>query len=66
VHEVGCEDATGLRGQELSPGRAGPAGHRIDPGVMQDPPHRGGRDPVAKLDELATGAEIMDQLFTAP
>ena len=25
----------------------------IDPGGMQDLPHRGGRDPVAELDEFA-------------
>jgi hypothetical protein len=48
VHEVSCEDAAGLRGQELPPGRAGPAGRRIDPGVMQDLPHRGSRDPVTE------------------
>ncbi len=31
VHEVGCEDAAGLRRQELLPGRAGPAGRRTHP-----------------------------------
>ncbi len=51
--QAACEDAAGLRGQELPPGRAGPAGRRIDPGVVQDLPHCGHRDPVAELDELA-------------
>lgn len=31
MDEVGCEDAAGLRGQELLPGRPGPAGRVIDP-----------------------------------
>src|SRR5215831_13157777 len=33
-------------------------GARIDPGVMQDLPHRGRRDPVAELDELALHAPV--------
>jgi hypothetical protein len=36
VDEVGGEDAAGLRGQELRPGRARAAGRGIDPGVVQD------------------------------
>ena len=51
----GCR---GLRGQELLPRRARPAGRGIDPGVMQDLPHRGRRDPVAELDELALHAPV--------
>jgi hypothetical protein len=30
VDEVGREDRVGLRGQELSPGRPGPSGRRIE------------------------------------
>src|SRR5215470_17413193 len=37
--------------------QAGPAG-RTDPGVMQDLPHRGRRDRVAELDELALHAPV--------
>jgi hypothetical protein len=53
VDEVGGEDAAGLRGQELPPGRARAAGRGIDPGVVQDLPHRGGGDRVAEPDQLA-------------
>jgi hypothetical protein len=56
MDEIGREDAAGLRGQELLPGRARTAGRRIDPGVMQDLSHRGRRDPVAELDEFALHA----------
>jgi hypothetical protein len=53
VDEAGGEDAAGLRGQELPPGGAGPAGRWVDPRVLQDVPPRGRRDPVAELDQLA-------------
>jgi len=48
VDEVDCEDAAGLRGQELLPGRARAAGRGIDPGGAQNLPHRGRGDLVAK------------------
>ena len=53
MDEVGRKDAAGLRGQELLPGRAAAAGCGIDPGGMQDLPHRGCCDRVAELDEFA-------------
>ena len=53
VDEVGGEEAAGLRGQELPPGRAGTAWRGIDPGIVQDLPHRGGCDRVAEPDQLA-------------
>jgi hypothetical protein len=53
VNEIDREDAAGLRGQELLPGRTSAAGRGIDPGVMQDLPYRGGSDLVAEPDELA-------------
>ena len=53
VDEVDRENAAGLRGQELLPGRTSMAGCRVDPGSMQDLPHRGGCDRVAELDEFA-------------
>ena len=56
--KVGRENAAGLRGQELLPGRARAAGCGVDPGVMQDLPHRGGGDPVAELDEFALHAPV--------
>ena len=48
----------GLRGQELLPGRALPAGCGIDPGIVQDLPHRGCCDRVAESDELALHASV--------
>jgi hypothetical protein len=42
-----------LGGQELPPGRAHAVGRGIDPGVVQDLPHRGGGDRVAGPDQLA-------------
>jgi hypothetical protein len=56
--EVDREDRVGLRGQELSPGRAGPAGSGIDPGGLQDLPHRRRGDPMAEADQLALDASI--------
>jgi hypothetical protein len=38
VGEVDGEDGVGLCGQELSPGRTGPAGRGIESGVLQDRP----------------------------
>jgi hypothetical protein len=58
VHEIGREDAAGLGGQEVLPGRAAAAGRRIDPGVVQDLPDRGGGDLVAEPDELASHAPV--------
>ncbi len=58
LDEAGCKDATGLGGQELLSGRAGAAGRGVDPGVMQDLPHGGGSDRVAKLDGLALDAPV--------
>ena len=52
VDEVDGDDAAGLGGKELLPGRAGPAGRGTDPGVVQDLPDRGRRDPVAEPDEF--------------
>src|SRR5512142_2444672 len=53
MDEVDREDAVGLHGQELLPRRAGAAGRGVDPGGMQDLPHRGGRDRMAEPDEFA-------------
>ncbi len=58
MDEIGRENAVGLRGQELLPGRARPAGRRVDPGIVQDLPHRGAGDWVAELDELALHAPV--------
>ena len=53
VDGIGRENAAGLYGQELLPRRTRTARCGVDPGVMQDLPHRGGRDAVAELDEFA-------------
>jgi len=47
-----------LRGRELLPGRARAARCGIDPGVVQDLPHRGGGDRVTGLDEFALHAPV--------
>ena len=52
VDEVGGDDAAGLGGQELLPGRAGAAGRGTDPRGVQDLPDRGGGDPVAEPEQL--------------
>jgi hypothetical protein len=52
VDEVDGEDAAGLGGQELLPGRARAAGCGADPGVMHDLPDRGGSDRVAEPAEF--------------
>jgi hypothetical protein len=38
VGEIHGEDRVGLRGQELSPGRAGSSGRRIQAGALEDLP----------------------------
>ena len=53
MDEIGRENAAGLHGQELLPRRTRTTRCGVDPGVMQDLPHRGGRDGVAELDEFA-------------
>ena len=58
VREVHGEDRSGLRGQELSPGRPGPVRRGVDPGGLQDRPHGGGGDRVAEPDQLALDASI--------
>jgi hypothetical protein len=58
VDEVDGADAAGLGGKELLPGRAGSAGRGTDPGVVQDLPGRGRRDPVAEPDELPLDAAV--------
>ena len=50
MDKVDGNDAAGLRGQEVLPGRARAAGRGADPGIAQDPPRRGGCDLVAEPD----------------
>src|ERR1035441_4446001 len=52
VDEIDRDNAAGLRGQELLPGRACTAGRRVDPGIMPDLPHRGAGAWGAELAEL--------------
>jgi len=58
MDEIDRDYAAGLRGQELLPGRARAAGCGVDPGIMQDLPHRRGSDRVAELDEFALHAPV--------
>lgn len=52
--EVHLRATKGLCGQELPPGRPGPAGRRIDAGGVEDLPHRGGCDRVAQPGQPAS------------
>jgi hypothetical protein len=56
--EIYREDAAGLRGEELLPGRARTAGCGADPGVVQDLPDRRGSDRVAEFHEFALHAPV--------
>jgi hypothetical protein len=58
VDEVDGDDAAGLSGQELLPGRAGAAGRGIDSGIVQDLPDREGGDRVAEPDQLASHSPV--------
>jgi hypothetical protein len=53
VHEIDGEDALGLGGEELLPCRARTGRRRVDPGRVQDLPHRRGAGLVAEFDQLA-------------
>jgi hypothetical protein len=55
--EVDREDRVGLRGEELSPGRAGGSRGGVETGTLEDRPDGGGGDPVAEADELALDGE---------
>ncbi|MEV6712818.1 TRIC cation channel family protein [Lentzea sp. NPDC051208] len=58
VEEVRRDDALGLGGEELPPGRAITAWCRIDARVMQDPPDRRGRDVVVEAGQLAMNPPV--------
>jgi hypothetical protein len=58
VGEVDRKDRMGLRGEELSPGRAGPSRGGIEAGGRQDSPDGGGGHPVTESNELALDAPI--------
>jgi hypothetical protein len=56
--EVEREDRTGLRGQDLSPGRPGPSGRGIEPDVFQDLPDSRGCHGMAESDQLALDPSV--------
>jgi len=58
VHEVACQDAGGLEGQELPPGRRCPARCRAKPGRGQDPPDGVFTDPMAEAEQFAPDAAV--------
>jgi hypothetical protein len=51
--EVTCHDGAGLGGEELGPGRAGPAGCGVDPRLVQDLPDRAGCEVLAEPEQFA-------------
>jgi hypothetical protein len=58
VGEVDREDRMGLRGQELSPGRPGPAGRGIESRVLEDLPDGRGCHGMAESDQLALDPSV--------
>src|SRR4051812_28196267 len=56
--EVDGEDAVGLRGQELLPGRFCAAGRWVDAGSLEDLPDGGRGDVVAESDEFALDPSV--------
>ncbi|WP_179118173.1 hypothetical protein [Saccharothrix sp. ALI-22-I] len=58
VEEVRRDDALGLGGEELPPGRTGAAGCRVDARGMQDLPDRRGGAPVAEPGRLALASSV--------
>jgi hypothetical protein len=56
--EVARQDRVGLGGQELFPGWSGSPRCRVDAGVVQDLPHRAGRDPVAQAEQFTLDAPV--------
>ena len=64
VGEVDREDRVGLRGEELSPGRAGPRGAGSMPGGLEDRPDGGGGHLVAEADQLALDASVAPAGFS--
>jgi hypothetical protein len=58
VQKVTCQDAGRLRGQELSPGRRGPAWCRAQPGRGQNPTDRAFTDLRPESGELALDAPM--------
>ena len=58
VEEIDRDDGVGLGGQELSPGRAGAVGCRVDAGGMEDLPDGRGTDTVAESGEFAVDSPV--------
>jgi hypothetical protein len=58
VQKVTCQDAGRLRGQELPPGRRGPAWCRTQPGRGQNPTDRAFTNLVPESGELALDAPM--------
>jgi hypothetical protein len=57
VGEIDREDRVGLRGQELSPGRPGPSGRRIETRILENCPDGRGGHGMAEADQLALDVE---------
>ncbi|MFI9811355.1 hypothetical protein [Saccharothrix variisporea] len=58
MEEVRCDDALGLGGEELPPGRAATAGCRVDARVVQDLPDGRVGDVVAESGQFALDAPM--------
>src|ERR1039457_1637038 len=65
MQEVGGENASGLRVQELPPGRAVPSGRRVDARGAQDLVDGRGRDGQAQLGQLTVNAPVTPERVLA-
>jgi hypothetical protein len=58
MKEVTCQDPTGLSAQKLTPGGAGAAKGRVNPGAFEDHPDRGGANLTAHASEFSGDAAV--------
>lgn len=58
MKEVACQDSTGLSAQELTPGGAGAARGRVNPGAFEDHPDCGGANLPAHAREFSGDAAV--------
>ncbi|MDZ5493642.1 hypothetical protein U2F25_29990 [Micromonospora sp. 4G53] len=56
--EVAGQDRVGLGGQELPPGRSGPSGCRVDPGLVEDSTNLG-RSALVQIGAVGGGVLLV-------
>jgi hypothetical protein len=58
LEEVARKQRVSLRAEQAGPGRGGPVGHGVDPGLLEDLPHRGGSDLDPEDERFAVDAPV--------